>query len=39
MKILFIDGTGTISIAIIKQIIKEKKYELYFINRCNRLKE
>ena len=36
MKILFIGGTGTISMAITKQILQEKKHELYLINRGNR---
>ena len=36
MKILFIGGTGTISMAITKQILKENKHELYLINRGNR---
>ena len=36
MKILFIGGTGTISMAITKQILKENKHELYLLNRGNR---
>ena len=36
MKILFIGGTGTISMAITKEILQEKKHELYLINRGNR---
>ena len=36
MKILFIGGTGTISMAITKQILKEGKHELYLLNRGNR---
>ncbi len=36
MKILFIGGTGTISMAITKQILKEGKDELYLLNRGNR---
>lgn len=36
MKILFIGGTGTISMAITKQILREKKHELYLLNRGNR---
>ena len=36
MRILFIGGTGTISMAITKQILEEKKHELYLINRGNR---
>lgn len=36
MKILFIGGTGTISMAITKQILREKKHKLYLLNRGNR---
>lgn len=36
MKILFIGGTGTISMAITKQILKENEHELYLLNRGNR---
>ncbi len=36
MKILFIGGTGTISMAITKRILKENKDELYLLNRGNR---
>ena len=36
MKILFIGGTGTISMASTKQILKENKQELYLLNRGNR---
>ena len=36
MKKLFICGIGIISMAITKQILKEKKHELYLINRSNR---
>lgn len=38
MNLLFIGGTGTISMAITKQILKEKKHTLYLINRGNRSK-
>ena len=37
MKILFIGGTGTISIAITKRILKETNHELYLLNRGNRI--
>ncbi len=36
MKILFICGIRTIIMDITKQILKEKKYELYLNNRGNR---
>ena len=36
MKILFIGGTGTISMAITKKILKENIGELYLLNRGNR---
>ena len=36
MKALFIGGTGTISMAITKQLLKENKHELYLLNRGNR---
>jgi len=36
MKILFIGGTGTISMAITKRILNEGIHELYLLNRGNR---
>ena len=38
MKVLFIGGTGTISTAISKQLVKEG-HELYVLNRGNRNSE
>ena len=36
MKVLFIGGTGIISMAITKILMKSPKYELYLLNRGNR---
>lgn len=36
MKILFIGGTGTISMAITKRLLLDKSNELYLLNRGNR---
>lgn len=39
MKALFIGGTGTISMAITRQLALNPDWELYLINRCNRTEE
>ncbi|MCQ2520699.1 MAG: NAD-dependent dehydratase, partial [Lachnospiraceae bacterium] len=39
MKALFIGGTGTISMAITRALAKDERWELYLINRGNRLDE
>jgi nucleoside-diphosphate-sugar epimerase len=36
MKVLFIGGTGIISMAITKQLATNPKFELYLLNRGNR---
>ena len=38
-KALFIGGTGTISMAITRQLAAEKEWELYLLNRGNRKEE
>lgn len=39
MKALFIGGTGTISMAITRALAADERWELYLINRGNRLSE
>ncbi len=36
MKVLFIGGTGQISSAIVRKLVKEKDYEVWVLNRGNR---
>lgn len=37
MKVLFIGGTGRISSAIVRSLVKEKDYEVWLLNRGNRV--
>ena len=36
MKVLFIGGTGQISSAIVRRLVKEKKHDVWLLNRGNR---
>lgn len=39
MKALFIGGTGTISMGIVRRLAEDPQWELYLLNRGNRMSE
>ena len=39
MKALFIGGTGTISMGIVRKLAENPQWELYLLNRGNRMSE